>query len=262
MTTLSDLSHTQNRRPLVALGKVAIGVLVGIALILAYTMIVVDRQPDMALFIFIAITLGCAGLIATGWRWAPLLATLMSVAMLGGYLPQIGTILTDHHRPDFVITVIFLPLAVVGIVSGIAATVQNYRSSSRDTPRWLPLTLAALAGLAIGAILITKVPHDDSGIGVSAESLASLPGIAITNFRFDQSEIRARAGEVIALRLDNHDTTPHSFDVDALNVHVPLSGAKSGLALFKPSKPGTYAIYCSVPGHREQGMVATLIVVP
>ena len=57
MAMMSDLSHTQNRRPLATLGKVAIGVLVGIALILAYTMIVVDGQPDVALFIFIAMTL-------------------------------------------------------------------------------------------------------------------------------------------------------------------------------------------------------------
>jgi Cupredoxin-like domain len=57
-------------------------------------------------------------------------------------------------------------------------------------------------------------------------------------------------------------SAPHSFDIDELNVHVPMASGKSSLALFKPTKPGTYTFYCSVPGHRELGMQGTLIVEP
>jgi uncharacterized cupredoxin-like copper-binding protein len=31
---------------------------------------------------------------------------------------------------------------------------------------------------------------------------------------------------------------------------------------FIPTKPGTYDIYCGVPGHLEAGMVSTLVVDP
>jgi nitrite reductase (NO-forming) len=80
--------------------------------------------------------------------------------------------------------------------------------------------------------------------------------------RFDRTELRARVGETVALRLDNRDAQRHSFDVDELSVHVPMPAGTTAAALFRPTEPGTYTFYCQVPGHREAGMVGTLIVEP
>ena len=69
---------------------------------------------------------------------------------------------------------------------------------------------------------------------------------------------------MVALRLENTDGASHSFDVDELNVHALMPGGKSSLALFKPTKPGTYTFYCGIPGHYNkatgEGMHGTLIV--
>ena len=64
------------------------------------------------------------------------------------------------------------------------------------------------------------------------------------------------------LRLESSDAAAHSFDIDELNVHVPMPADKPVLALFTPSTLGTYTFYCGIPGHTEAGMVGTLIVEP
>ena len=44
------------------------------------------------------------------------------------------------------------------------------------------------------------------------------------------------------------------------DLHFPLSEPGSGVVHIKVYEPGEYVFYCSVPGHRELGMVGTLIV--
>ena len=97
---------------------------------------------------------------------------------------------------------------------------------------------------------------------MSAEALAQLPALRTEHYRFDQPEIRTKVGQTVALRLENNDTGGHSFDIDELNVHAPMPAGKPALALFTPNKPGTNTFYCDVPGHRDAGMVGTLIVEP
>jgi uncharacterized cupredoxin-like copper-binding protein len=237
--------------------------LVGMAFLLGYAIAQFGFYPPVLIFIAAALIL--AGMVATGWRWAPLLGVLV----YGGLLVLAGPFIPyalAHPEESFMFSfmLVLLALALVGIGAGIGATVQNYRYSAdeRRTPRWLPFALTALAALCLGAILVAAIPQPGASAGISAEVLAGLPVLATENFSFDQTVIRARAGETVALRLDNHDPTGHSFDIDELNVHAPMTPGKSGLALFKPTQAGTYTFYCGVPGHREGGMVGRLVVEP
>jgi len=84
----------------------------------------------------------------------------------------------------------------------------------------------------------------------------------VQGLAFDQTEVPAKAGATVVLRLDNVDRVDHQFDIDALDVHVIMPVGKRGIALFTPAMPGIYVFYCSVPGHRAAGMVRTLIVAP
>jgi uncharacterized cupredoxin-like copper-binding protein len=79
---------------------------------------------------------------------------------------------------------------------------------------------------------------------------------------FDQTELQARVGETVALRLENNDTQTHSFDIDAFDVHVAMPTNMPALALFTPTAPGSYTFYCRIPGHTEAGMKGMLIVEP
>jgi uncharacterized cupredoxin-like copper-binding protein len=252
------------RLPLAPFGKLTVAALVGIALIVIYSIAFVVGRLDPLALAFALVALICAGIVAVGWRWAPLLGTLLSAVMLASYIPTLGYIFTHPDDPAFVSAALFLPTAIVGVVAGIGATVQNYRGGERRAPRWLATGLAALAGWSVGAILIgtliAATPKAGTSVGISPETLAGLPALAAQNVKFDQAELHAKVGETVALRLDNRDNMSHSFDIDAFNLHVPLSAGQRGAAVFKPTQAGTYTFYCSLPGHREAGMVGTLVV--
>jgi nitrite reductase (NO-forming) len=81
---------------------------------------------------------------------------------------------------------------------------------------------------------------------------------AITGFTPD--EIEATEGEV-SVAIENLDTFDHDFTIDELDVQILLGPSASVDGTF-PAAPGTYAFYCSIPGHREAGMEGTLTVLP
>jgi plastocyanin len=209
---------------------------------------------------FAGIMLFVAALITTGQRWTPLLGACLSVMVIAG---NSGPVIYDLQHPEsfhlFAFMVVAVALALTGTVAGIGATVQNYRTAARRTPRSMVPALFALAGVCAGAVLVAALPRE-AGAGVSPEVLANLPAITTPGFRFDRGELRVKAGETVALRFDNPHGSPHSFDIDKLKVHVPVAAGASGLVLFKPTEPGTYTYYCQLPGHREAGMEGTLVV--
>ncbi|MCA9922191.1 MAG: cupredoxin domain-containing protein [Anaerolineales bacterium] len=99
---------------------------------------------------------------------------------------------------------------------------------------------------------------------LSTVEAAVLQSLTLTtkDMAFGPTEMRVKAGEPVTLQLDNYDFYGHSFDIDAFDLHVAMPGNGRATATFTPTEPGEYTIYCSVPGHREAGMIGTLIVEP
>jgi uncharacterized cupredoxin-like copper-binding protein len=53
----------------------------------------------------------------------------------------------------------------------------------------------------------------------------------------------------------------HDFTVDEWGIKDPLAGgASTTITIPADAAPGTYTFYCSVPGHREQGMEGTITI--
>jgi uncharacterized cupredoxin-like copper-binding protein len=94
---------------------------------------------------------------------------------------------------------------------------------------------------------------------------ATVPGarevtVSASSFRFAPEEIRIRTGEDVTIVLAASDIA-HDFIIDELDVHVAAAPGQAGRGgLHAPSVPGRYTAYCSVPGHREAGMTATVVV--
>jgi len=82
------------------------------------------------------------------------------------------------------------------------------------------------------------------------------------DMRFGEAELRVQAGQPVTLELDNLDFYGHSFDVDELNLHMHMPANGRAIVTFTATEARTYNIYCGVPGHREAGMIGTLIVEP
>lgn len=81
-----------------------------------------------------------------------------------------------------------------------------------------------------------------------------------TDLAYQVTEATAPAGEV-TLRMPNPSALPHNIAVDeptqAIGEVVEMGGV-SEITVDFPS--GEYEYYCTVPGHREAGMVGTLTV--
>jgi len=86
--------------------------------------------------------------------------------------------------------------------------------------------------------------------------------------------INAKVGDRIIFNILNDGKSFHAFGVtlneegfggilsgtDVAAPNNPLKPGEGGTSEFIPGEPGTYYYICTVPGHREMGMVGTIIV--
>ena len=86
--------------------------------------------------------------------------------------------------------------------------------------------------------------------------------------------INANVGDEIVFEVVNDGKLLHSFGVTSEEEGIggiipgtevatglaPLKSGESGTSTFVPQEPGQYYYVCTVPGHRAQGMVGTIIV--
>lgn len=272
METTLAAPRARVRQPLSALSKVTIVALIGFAATIMYAMLGLFGEiiPPFAIMAAVAVVLG--GLLITGWRWIPALAAVLLIlplVMLGGLFMGVLTQYSVAGLPMFMFAAILLAVLVVGIVSGISATIQNYRRSAaeRRTPRLLVPAVVAVVALVAGASLVVAAPQPGTVIDISPEAKAALPALVTEDFEFVQKELRVKAGETVTLRLDNlKDFEGHFLDIDELNVHAPIPPGKSSVVVFTPTKAGEYTIYCSPHSEvdpatgQRQGMVGKLIV--
>ncbi len=139
-----------------------------------------------------------------------------------------------------------------------------------------PLFLRSLAPLGAALALLTGC------------SQATPLTVTAASFKFMPAALEVHAGQAVALTLRNTDTLEHDFQVDHFPakmtasqmkhmhqaagmapmdsaggmdvVHVHTLPGQSDSITFTPTTPGTYTVYCTVPGHKEAGMTATLVV--
>lgn len=81
-------------------------------------------------------------------------------------------------------------------------------------------------------------------------------------WKFSPDKIEVAKGEKVKVNLVNKDAAqPHSFVIGALNAKSQqIAAGKTGTVEFTASKTGEFDIICDVPGHKDAGMVAKLIV--
>ena len=86
--------------------------------------------------------------------------------------------------------------------------------------------------------------------------------------------INAKVGDRIIFNILNAGKSFHAFGVtlndegfggilsgtDVATANAPLKPGEAGASEFVPGEPGTYYYICTVPGHRDMGMVGLIIV--
>lgn len=102
--------------------------------------------------------------------------------------------------------------------------------------------------------------------------------------QFQPASFEVVAGQPVELTFSNQDVLDHDFTIMEIPItrmtadsepvmghemgdmesepelHMAVMMGKSGTLNFTPTKPGTYEFFCTVAGHKEAGMVGSLVV--
>lgn len=164
------------------------------------------------------------------------------------------------------------------------ASQDRLTGASRWDPMLTPMSeirhrrrrpLAAVASLAVAASLLAACGGGSDDASDASPSSSDSSGhqpaspvaegarhveVGATSFEFAAAEIRATAGEDLAIVLTAEDGAEHDFTVDELDTHVAADPGETAIGGLRADEPGRYAFYCSVPGHREAGMEGVLVV--
>lgn len=107
--------------------------------------------------------------------------------------------------------------------------------------------------------------------------------VTMTEFGFEPNTISVTAGLPVELTLVNEGAIEHDFVIEVIPVtdvsssnsgdhhmateehseydlHTSTAAGETSTLTFTPTEPGTYQIICSVPGHKDAGMIGELIV--
>ena len=83
-------------------------------------------------------------------------------------------------------------------------------------------------------------------------------------FSFSPANFTVKAGKTVELTFRNVGSAPHNLIVDELGLATKTigGGGTDIVAFLAPDSAGSlmYTLYCSIPGHREAGMVGTITI--
>lgn len=102
--------------------------------------------------------------------------------------------------------------------------------------------------------------REGSQNGVTAKPTISAE-IAMKDIAFAPQELTIPANVNVTISVPNQGATIHDFNIDDLNAHSGNVTAGAAGSVTINAAPGDYQYYCSLPGHREAGMVGVLHVV-
>lgn len=253
-------TNTQRRSPqrLASLEWVTLAGLLGCALAFLW----LDLQaggfilPLITLILCLAIS---AGIVALGRRWTPLAGVIMGSGTIIGGFSQPYTAYHLTHPAEwggFAATLLSLACALVAFAGGLAATIQNYRSVQRHTPRWLALALTGLAGLVIGALIVAAIPPAST----TPASAGNEPAVHLGVTTFVPNAIRIPKGAKLRIVEDNsilhilangawkgNTPAPEQEPGAPLVENVMVNGNSAEIGPF--TTPGVFHIYCTLhPG--------------
>lgn len=117
----------------------------------------------------------------------------------------------------------------------------------------LGIVLAACGGATPTATTSQPAAAAASKVAVAADK---------SQLKWDKAEYTATAGDVTFV-VSNPSPMPHQFSVEGNGVDFKSPDFNAGTTneyTLKGLKPGTYQIVCNIPGHKEAGMVAKLVV--
>jgi plastocyanin len=161
-------------------------------------------------------------------------------------------------KASSMITVSFL----LGVGAAVAAAGEDAEPSPAPSvcPSAQPVAADPEASLAATTAAPSMPATDPCDAPPTAATEVTEVTVEAGDLWFRPNEIRIPAEGTSTITLLDKGYITHNLTIDALDVVVIASPRGSGTVELVDPAPGTYQFYCSISGHREAGMVGTLIV--
>jgi uncharacterized cupredoxin-like copper-binding protein len=114
---------------------------------------------------------------------------------------------------------------------------------------WMLLTAALLGTVVLSAC---------SSGPATAEQLK----VSASEFMFDPTSLTLKIDEPVQATITNTGSLKHTFTIPDLDVDAVLTAGQTVTVKFTPTESGTFELLCTVPGHKDAGMVGTVSVSP
>lgn len=118
--------------------------------------------------------------------------------------------------------------------------------------------LTALFAVGLSVRAVQRADRIENPPAVAGAPAGDGITVTLTEFKISPNPIEMPAGSV--LTVVNEGTTAHDIMVDGYKSETLDGGGRTTLDLTM-LEPGTYEVVCTVTGHKDSGMTATLTVV-
>jgi plastocyanin len=130
------------------------------------------------------------------------------------------------------------------------------------------MTTSSAGNPPMGMILKCALPASDTGEAPVVEGSPAAEGAAaatsitidLVDIAFEPKDITIPANTDVTITLNAQGVAGHDFTIDELGIHSSNLTQGQTETITINAAPGTYTFYCSVPGHKEAGMIGTLTV--
>jgi len=194
-------------------------------------------------------------------RWAPILGSV--ITGVGLLYQTFGTPYPAYHLthlqdPLFAPIVLEVALSLIAFATMLGAVAQNYGQNRTQTPRWYGYVVTALAGIALGGILIGVSAKPAEVTAATASDGATIIHLGLSTF--NPTAVTIPAGTKLDFVDDSN--IPHQLTYGTWNDgHTQLATPPNAPALDNRAistgsfelgpftTPGTYHILCVIhPG--------------
>jgi plastocyanin len=149
-------------------------------------------------------------------------------------------------------------------VAGFVAAVTGHPPSRAPAAANTTATATTAAPAPTTSSITSTTPPPAGGAPPSgATQKLALAADPSGQLKFDKTTLTAKAGKV-QITFTNDSPVPHNVTVQSGTSGPAIAAtptfSKGSKTITMTLKPGKYTYYCSVPGHREAGMLGTLTV--
>ena len=190
------------------------------------------------------------------WLWPVLAIPAVVFVLLNA--PYLIYPLTHPADTLFPASIVMVVATLVLVVTGAIAYREAGDPSRAGGPR-ARLAATIVGGITIGAVATGLLA---GAAGAGASQLAASPTTSATlvaeGTKFLPTTYSMSSSDVLGLFVENRDSITHSFDIDALDIHVQLPANATVAVAITPGQVGQLEFYCAIGGHKEAGMDGTI----